>query len=318
MGTMSSVTIAEMRGFLSMSISSLNKNKLNGMKAEIDFRQHVAALKRADRVSPGGWIFRSKGAACFGEMSVAVFPQVIDPDRNYARLPRAGSVPLPLHTICATLHQIGIRSFYAFPLISLAGGAAEITWHFMQLGVPWRSPFVDVHTAFSGFQPRKHRYNYLRYKTNTTGIVSGELPTFFSQESLRVFVETVYRCETSDIDGIIWGERFTYPVEVKEKTAASDSDLGDWFGLDIGPFVKLAHYAARRGNLHALFVVKEIDDVSKRNVLNWLVITFDRLAHYASWVPRAGGTSMAGGRSMVVRVPRSAFDLLDAARMDKL
>lgn len=314
---MSNVSISQMRDFLSKSISSLNDNKLNGMKAEIDFRQHIASLKRADRVSPGGWIFRSKGVSHFGNTSVAVFPQLVDPGGNYSKLPGPERIPLPLHTICATLHQIGIRSYYAYPVIASAD-PTSITWHFLQLGVPWSSTFVDVHTAFNGFQPRKQHYNYLRYTTNTAGIVSSELPTFFSQESLRVFVETLYRCETSDIDGILWGERYTYPVEVKEKTAAQDNDLGDWFGLDIGPFVKLAHYAARRGNLHALFVVREIDNVATRNVLGWLVTTFDRLAHFASWVPRAGGTSMAGGRSMVVRIPRTAFDTLDAARLDAL
>ncbi len=314
---MSSISIAEMGKFLSRSISSLNENKLNGMKAEIDFRQHIAMLKRADRVSPGGWIFRSKGASCFADMTVAVFPELIKPSGSYAKLPDPGRIPLPLHTICATLHQIGIRSYYAFPVIGTTD-PDSITWHFLQLGVPWSSAFVDARAVFSGFRPRTRRYNYLRYKTSTAGIASAELPVFFSQENLRVFVETLYLCETSDIDGILWGQRYTYPVEVKEKTAAHDSDLGDWFGLDIGPFVKLAHYATRRGNLHALFVVKEIDDVSTRNVLGWHMTTFDSLAHFASWVPRAGGTSMAGGRSMVVRIPRTAFRTLDVVQLDAL
>lgn len=124
--------------------------------------------------------------------------------------------------------------------------------------------------------------------------------------------------ETSDIDGIIWGERYTYPIEIKEKMAASDNDIGEWFGLDIGPFVKLAHYVARRGNLHSIFVVREIADTETRTFKEWLFTDFDTLARAASWVPRAGGQSMGGGRSMVVRIPKAAFRVLNPTEVLRL
>ncbi|WP_144864240.1 hypothetical protein [Mesorhizobium sp. J18] len=45
-----------MRDSLSKSISSLNGNKLNGMMAEIDFRQHIVTLKRAAYRRPAGFL----------------------------------------------------------------------------------------------------------------------------------------------------------------------------------------------------------------------------------------------------------------------
>jgi len=75
--------------------------------------------------------------------------------------------------------------------------------------------------------------------------------------------------EMSDVDGIFWGNQYTYPIEIKEKTTANDNKVGDFFGLDLGPFVKLAFYAAKRGNLHSIFVVREIDNPTTRNLVGW-------------------------------------------------
>jgi hypothetical protein len=66
-------------------------------------------------------------------------------------------------------------------------------------------------------------------------------------------------------------------MEIKEKTAATTREMGEYFGLDVGPFTKLAFYAAKRGNFQSLFVVREIDNVNDRNLVNWLYKTFEDL-----------------------------------------
>lgn len=82
--------------------------------------------------------------------------------------------------------------------------------------------------------------------------------------------------------------------------------------------MKLAFYAAKRGNLHSIFVVREIDSPETRNVVNWWFITFDQMAQFASWVQRSGGRSMTGGRSSVVRIPKAEFRELNAATLAAL
>jgi hypothetical protein len=82
--------------------------------------------------------------------------------------------------------------------------------------------------------------------------------------------------------------------------------------------VKLAFYAVKRGNLKSLFIVREIDDVNTRNLRQWWVITFEHLAQVASWVGLPGGTGMGGGRSAVVRIPKSQFQPLTAATLASL
>jgi len=124
--------------------------------------------------------------------------------------------------------------------------------------------------------------------------------------------------EISDIDGVIWGEQYTYPIEIKEKTAATDKKLGDYFGLDVGPFVKLAFYAAKKGNLHSLFFVREINNTDDRELVDWWFITFDTLAQYASWNAQGGGTNMQGGGSTVVKIPKAEFTKLTPASLATL
>jgi hypothetical protein len=144
------------------------------------------------------------------------------------------------------------------------------------------------------------------------------LPEEFSKEHLRVTFQNRFMSEMSDVDGIFWGNQYTYPVEIKEKTVGNDNKVGDFFGLDVGPFVKLAFYAAKRGNLHSVFVVREIDNPIERNLLNWWIITFEQMAQFASWNPISGGTNMRGGGSTTIKIPKSEFSPMNLATLNSL
>ena len=158
----------------------------------------------------------------------------------------------------------------------------------------------------------------MRYNSDVSSIPAPSMAGEFTKELLRVSFQTLYMAEVSDIDGILWGQQHTYPLEIKEKTPAMDRKLGEYFGLDIGPFVKLAFYAAKRGNLHSIFVVREIDNEEDRNLVEWRYITFEVLAQYASWVFGGGGTNMQGGQSSVVKIPKSRFRVLDRGALENL
>src|SRR5262245_33120354 len=108
---MSSLSIPAMRSYLSRSISSLNRNKLNGLLAEVEFRAFLKTTGFGERVSVGGWIARMDGPGQFGHNTIVIFPETIRPN---VALPEDRALPNPphgLHTICATFHQIGIRSY---------------------------------------------------------------------------------------------------------------------------------------------------------------------------------------------------------------
>jgi hypothetical protein len=317
---MPNLSLEAMRAYLSQSISSLNQNKLRGLLAEVDLRDHLANLGFGDRVSRGGWIARTKGDGIFGDSTIALFPEIITPGHMY---PPGHPFPAPdrgLHTICSTLHQSGINSFFCAATIERHDDPASLDWSAVQLGLPTEQPYRPLvqSLAHIGFQVRTRNYNFLRYKADASAIPDRAVPEEFTKEHLRISFNDAYKSEISDIDGLFWGQQHTYPMEIKEKTSAKSDDMGDYFGLDIGPFVKLAFYAAKRGNLRSLFVVKEIDNIDERNLIQWRFITYDDLAQSAGWGSRGGGTNMQGGNSAVVRIPKVNFRTLDAANLRQL
>jgi hypothetical protein len=308
-----------MRDFLSHSISSTNQNKLRGTVAEIDFRNHLALLGFGDRVSMGGWIARRKRNNAFGHTPVALFPEVVDPNNQYP-VGRDPAPPHGVHAVCNRLHQNGIQSYFCAATIQTADDYSTLAWQALQLGTPAQPQYVPViqMLAALGHAERTRHHNFLRHHTNTQLITDQAVPEEFSKEHLRVSIENSFLAEISDIDGVFWGNQITYPLEIKEKTVAQSPDLGPFFGLDLGPFVKLAFYAAMGGQLHSVFVVREIDNVQQRNLVDWWLITFDQIARFASWVPQGGGTNMGGGRSSVVKIPRQEFQHLTAQTLRQL
>lgn len=135
-----------MRAYLSHSIASMNRNKLNGLLAEIDLRQHLESHGFGHRVSVGGWIARSTGAGSFGHHSIVVFPQIVQPDTEHAVGGALQSPPIGLHTICSTFRQLGIQSFYCVPQIAVEDDTSTVSWNAKELGIPWDVCIVHSHS----------------------------------------------------------------------------------------------------------------------------------------------------------------------------
>jgi hypothetical protein len=316
-----------MRGYLQRSIASkraenrmgeFNYNKLHGLLAEVDFRSHLQKLGYGDRVSPGGWIAPCVGNWVFGHRTVVFFPELIQPDREYSKGRSLPNPPHALHTICATLHQIGIASYFCAPTIKVNGKTIDLEWQAIRLGLPSEQQYGSFPTDLAGFSERVHPYNFLRWNTDVGVIPENAVTEEFSKEHIRIAFQNKYLAEVLDMDGILWGDQGTYPLEINEKTAETDRNIGHYFGLDVGSFLRLAYYAAKRGNLHSLFIVREIADVEQRELVAWRVIKFDKLAQFASWKEIGGGRNMQGGRSTVVRIPKSEFSILNEEYLNSL
>jgi len=259
-----------------------------------------------------GWIPEN------GWQATLFFPETIQPSVDYSRDRQLPNPDSGLHTICATFHQIGIHSYYCSPVVEQTDATDTIKWRAVQLGLPVQQAYMAFPENIQGFQARPRRYNFLCYNLDVKSIPEVTVPEEFSKEHLRVSFQNHFMSEMSDVDGIFWGNQYTYPVEIKEKTAAKDNKVGPYFGLDVGPFVKLAFYAAKRGNLHSVFVVKEIDTPLDRNLVNWWIITFEQMAQFASWNPISGGTNMRGGGSTTIKIPKSEFSPMNLATLKSL
>jgi hypothetical protein len=298
-----------MKQFLSKSYASVNNNKINGLMAEIDFRKYLGTLGFSENISVGGWIARSVGINKFSQSIIVMFPETIRPDINYSANRKPPNPSNGLHTICATFHQIGIHSYFCSPIVT-NNDPYSVSWKAIELGLPAEQIYFDFPEELKNFSRRDRPYNFLRYKSVISNIPIDAIPEEFTKENIRCSFQHYFMSEVSDIDGILWGKQFTYPLEIKEKTPGFDPKMGEYFGIDVGPFVKLSFYAAKRGNLHSLFIVREIENETTRKLAKWWYITFENLAQYASWTPISGGRSMRGNASSVIKVPKSEFSPL--------
>jgi len=325
-----------MRGYLRKSLSHkkqkkvqgappappvpLNKNKLNGLLAELAFRNEMGRLGFASQVSPGGWLARSTAfpGNSFGANTIALFPETVDLNTQYPA-GRVSPVPQTFQSVAAHFHRIRIRPFYCRPVLTGSDPEGDLSWTVEDLSAAHRFPTGPLANAFKGFKARTRNFNFLSNNTDTTTIPVGGLAEEFSKEHLRISAQTLFMNEMSDIDAVFWGNGPVYPIEIKEKTpVTTDEKFGDWFGLDIGPFVKLSFYAAMDKTMQSLFVVHEIADTTSRAHVAWWIITFEQLAKAASWNKVEGGSNMLGGGSSVVRIPKSAFSQLDATYLNAL
>lgn len=303
-----SMSLTAMRIFLSRS---LHPDSALRASVAVQLRNYMRSLGFAERLSLGGWLTRPQPPTGPARSAVALFPECVFPAGPVGR-PRPNP-PCGLHSACLSLYESGIAGFYCAATIDQNDDPSTHRWNAVRLGIPAQQQYQPLVQALAplGFASRQKRHNFLRYHTDTTLIADDAIPEEYSKEHLRVVFQSAFQAEISDVDGIFWGHQHTYPIEIKEKTAAPSRDMGPYFGLDVGSFVKLAFYAAKRGNLHSLYVVREIDDTEERNLVQWWIITFDQMAQFASWVFRAGGQAMGGGQSAVVRIPRSEFQALE-------
>lgn len=128
-------------------------------------------------------------------------------------------------------------------------------------------------------------------------------------EYTRYYFQISYLLSNNDLDMYVIGQSGSaYPVEIKSKNAAKSDALGEWFGIDVGPFAKLAFFTANAMNTDALYVVEEVD--ANGQFLNWLAIRYTELVKACSWVGQGGGKGMTGSASSTYKVPKAAFSKL--------
>lgn len=286
---------------------------------ECDFRGYVTDLGFGDRIATNGLLLRSLSPGQSLRHAVLTFSEAIIPAKEYPPDRVLPEPPRILHLIAVAYYHIGIPTYFCVPTIAKDSNLASLRWSCVRLGLPSDVQYESFPESIAGFTECKDELAPTRNRRiGHFGNAGDSLSADFSTRHLSETFLSKYRAEMSYVNAILQGDHSTYPVEIREQTCASDKKLGEYFGLDVGPFVKLAFYAAKRGNLHSIFVVREISDPQTRALVNWWYITFDQMAQFASWIFQQGGANMLGGRSAVVRIPKAEFASLDQRALASL
>ncbi|MGC8647160.1 MAG: hypothetical protein ACP5T9_06490, partial [Thermoplasmata archaeon] len=176
-----------MKDFLERSLSSINSNKINGLLAEIDLRNYLTGLGYGNRISPGGWIFRSvrhQNQGRFASSHVALFPEPVSAGTDYPVNPSLSySPPGNFQAVAYALRQIGIESYYCIPGFPSTNVPESVQWTLLEMASP--SPSLkSLDQVMAGFQQRKSNYNFLKYKTDVSAIPDQGLEVEFTKELL--------------------------------------------------------------------------------------------------------------------------------------
>lgn len=326
-------TISDAVLFLETQWPSINQNKVKGILAEVRLKSFL--LSSNTYFGPGGWIVvpgKPTGTAIPTMHKVCLIP------RTWKFSWQTGGVGPALLSPSEVsaynyFRQFGVQTYFVDPK-----GPDESAFIYPGRRTSRKSPAtfprpydlelkelvpsgelqtIDQEEAFSLF-PR--RSGQLGLKCNPVGRLNpagvpwnaaDTVSELFWFEYSRFYFQVDYLMSNNDLDMYLIGvSGAAYPVELKSKKVAQSDSIGDWFGIDMGPFAKLAYFTANAMNTDALYIVEEVDVSGK--FVDWLAIRYTHLVEVCSWVGQRGGTSMTGGGSSTYRVPKLAFSPLSS------
>jgi hypothetical protein len=284
-------------------------NKIPGLMAELDFATMLEGMGYGDRLVRGGWIVEPESPEFYSKR-VALFPAPFGAAST--------EPPIPVVTTAQYLRGAGMRTLYCVPL-AVAG--TSVTWGAAEMSGPTVGSPHPLVEEFSQFPHRQRGYSKRTADADVSplgAVAARELEVLFARESMLDAIRSDRLVVANDLDYLVWGKKSTYPLEIKEKTSADGGKIGRFFGLDIGPFSKLACFEASGSGHDSLFVVREIEDRESRRLKAWHMIRFGDLCRSCSWVYQGGGRNMLGGASAVVKIPLGAFRPLDRTSLADL
>lgn len=316
--------------FLETQWSSINQNKIKGINAEIRFEAYLnsdAIRPLFDYIIPGGWIL-SPGKNTIinpttkGRIAILPIPSSFSWTQGLNQIPFTAQVLAESY-----FRQVGITTYFAKyntngnpqienSFVIPASGNYQISYplEFYKIGANGlvQVPLVQVISNFTTRNGLRGMRAYALNRINRNNPIwnnSAIVTELFWKEYSRYFLHRQHLVSSNDLDFFIVGKSGrAYPIEFKSKTFVEDDSIGDWFGIDVGPFSKLSFFVSLSNNMEALYFVEEIDAIG--NTVEWWGIKFSQLLKNCHWVSQSGGTGMGGGASVTIKVPKIIFEPL--------
>lgn len=318
------------RCFLETQWSSITENKIKGINAEIRFEAYLnSPLIRPlfDYIIPGGWII-SPGKNTYINPTTNGRIAILPIPTSFSWTQGLTSIPFTAQVLAESyFKQVGIITYFVkfdtngqaqiediFALPEKRNYQISYSLDFYKIGANGLAQ-VPLTNVTSNFTRRNGMLGMRAYDLNR---VDRTIPVWnntalvtelFWKEYARYFIHRQFLVSSNDLDFFIVGKSGkAYPIEFKSKTAVMDNYIGDWFGIDIGPFSKLSFFVSLSNNMEALYFVEEVD--TNGITIEWWGIKFSELLKTCHWVAQSGGTGMGGGASATIKVPKVSFQAL--------
>lgn len=316
--------------FLETQWSSINQNKIKGIEAELRLEAYLgtqAIRQHYDHIIPGGWILAPGKNEIIGPPTsgrIALLPIPTEFSWTNGLASEAFSAQVLAHSYFRT---VGITTYFT-KFETGQDQQVEAGFGIPESGnypLPYNLEFYEVSAnglvlvqlaeVTSNFPERNGLRGMRAYQLNRIdrGAALWQndvlVTKLFWKEYTRYFLHRQHLVSSNDLDFfIVCNSGRAYPIEFKSKQVYEDDSIGDWFGIDIGPFSKLAFFVSLSNNMEALYIVEEVD--SNSNTIEWWGVKFSEVLKHCYWVSQRGGTGMRGAASNTVKVPKEIFDKL--------
>ena len=263
--------------FLETQWSSINDNKVKGILAEIAFKNYL----QVDSIHciSGGWLL-SPG----NKLLCPIPPRekiCIIPRRHFfswqSQTPVVQRVILPAEMSAYNyFRQVGVRALFVSPTTVNEAEFSLPTPSSGTLRAKYSRPYTLVFHEISPAgdlvpQPITSVFHLFPLRNGNIGLRCHKLARLnpnqfpwtdvdaisdlFWFEYARYYIQVEYLVSNNDLDFFLIGTSGScYPVELKGMTSASDSTLGAWFGIDMGPYAKLSFFTSNSMNTDALYI----------------------------------------------------------------
>lgn len=313
--------------FLETQWSSTNDNKIKGIQAEWRFEQYLRSPEISSLfrfIIPGGWIIAPGTVDRVGVPThhrIAILPIL----KKFTWSEEVDQPAFAAQVLATTyFEQAEIKVYFAEfePDMNTGIESTFVVPASRNYQIPYSLTFkqvsaqnlisVPINEVMQHFMPKANLVGMRAYALNRLDrgrdiwMNTKAVVELFWKEYARYYLQRQFKVSNADLDFFLVGNSGrSYPVEFKSKTVAMNDQIGEWFGIDIGPFAKLSYFVSLSNNMDALFVVEQVDDAGAH--VQWWGIKFSDLLKGCSWVKHGGGQGMRGGASSTIKVPKAIF-----------
>lgn len=320
-------TLSNAINFLETQWPSNNENKKKGILAELRLKDYLT--QNNHHFISGGWIMSPGKPTISSEIPTLDKLCILPRKHSFSwetTTNNRNSLSLAELAAYNYFRQVGLTVLFANPVDINETSFQPPTPSARRVRAQFPRPYelqlqrisstgltiVSTEDAFSKFPQRSGNRGISCKQINwiPQGDTPWTLPSVVSDlfwfEYTRYYFQINYLISNNDLDLFIVGASgASYPVELKSKTHTTDPSLGDWFGIDMGPFAKLSFFTSNAMNTDALYIVEHVDSAGVH--LEWYGIKFTDLVKSCSWVGRSGGRGMTGSASSTYKIPMKAF-----------
>ena len=296
--------------------------KARGMAGEISFDDYLSSKDRSlfSKMFAGAWIIAPKKSDAVNPVNyrIAIFilPTLFDSDVKLNNHINKLILDRGHQALFSNLKNSGIGVIVSGAIQGKTDNPSAFLWNnFLYLDEKLilqknDEPFMSLTTGRGRANKNKEKWDkdVLKRFNNFSeeSLLKLTLKQAFYYSYLKEKLKASF-IDPYDVDAFLVGfNGNVFPIEIKEK---SQTQKGE-FGIDAGRILMMMRLCVVTDS-NAIYIIREIDNSSNRNLVKYRYITFSDMIMNVSWNLQAGGRGMGGSNTQTIMMANKSFTDFD-------